>query len=243
MKPTLFITGTDTDSGKTLVGTGLLHLARREGFETQGYKPLASGCLPTQDGLRNSDALALMAESNLGLEYAEVNPFTFAPAIAPHIAANQQGQDISITNLTESMMSVGCSSHMAQLVEGAGGWRLPLQQGEYLSTFVAQQQWQVVLVVGMKLGCLNHAILTAEAIAADGLTLVGWVANHIDGDMSCFEENLASLQQMMPAPCLGVVPPLVDTSAEQVANHLQLPHCWLNAEQDVTVSRVSRLQA
>ncbi|MGL4474146.1 MAG: dethiobiotin synthase [Shewanella sp.] len=226
MKPTLFITGTDTDSGKTLIASGLLHLARSQGLETQGYKPLASGCVNTEHGLRNADALALMAESSLGLDYQEVNPFAFEPAIAPHIAAAKDGQDISVPKVSDALLAIGSASFAAQLVEGAGGWRLPLVTGEYLSDVVQAQQWQVVLVVGMKLGCLNHAILSAETILADGLNLVGWVANLVDPDMSCFDENLASLQQMMPAPCLGVVPHLESANAKQAAAYLQLPTCW-----------------
>lgn len=218
-----FVTGTDTDSGKTQVGAALLHKARVEhGLKTLGVKPLASGCHNTPYGLRNPDALALMDESSLKLQYDKVNPFSFEPAIAPHIAAADLGLDISpeavlaALDFTQYAMADFC------LIEGAGGWRLPLGEGRFLSEAVQGLALPVILVVGMKLGCLNHAVLTQEVIRTDGLEIAGWVANRAEADMSRFDENLASLKDLIQAPLLGVVPHLAHPSAEAMSQHLDL---------------------
>lgn len=187
-----FIAGTDTDSGKTLVASSLLYLASKQG-STLGVKPIASGCEPTSEGLRNSDALALMAQSNVKLAYERVNPFAFKPAIAPHIAAKQVGVTLNADLVTAHLKTLPFDEVDFALVEGAGGWRLPLNhalrvQGKlnpqaFLSTVAIDLQLPVILVVGVKLGCLNHALLTQEAIQADGVKIAGWVANCVDPDM------------------------------------------------------------
>ncbi|MCG9729420.1 dethiobiotin synthase [Shewanella sp. Isolate13] len=216
---TFFVTGTDTDCGKTLISSALLTAAKGE---TVGFKPIASGCEQTEMGLRNSDALALMAASSIKLPYDDINPFAFEPAIAPHLAAAEKGVKLEpkrIEALLKMSEFVGADFC---LIEGAGGWRLPLGEGHYLSEVVQSMQLPVILVVGMKLGCLNHALLTAEAIKADGLNLVGWVANQIDSDMAYPEQNLETLKSQLAAPFLGYVPHLVDATAEAAASHLDL---------------------
>ncbi|MGI2174228.1 dethiobiotin synthase [Shewanella ulleungensis] len=240
-----FVTGTDTDSGKTLISTALL--VKAQGKKC-GFKPIASGCDVTKDGLRNSDALMLMAQSNMALTYQEVNPISFEPAIAPHIAAKQVNLSLSAQNVLNIMFHPAMLHADFALIEGAGGWRLPLGNGEYLSDTVKLLQAkllqsspsnsenthltqavkknatiEVILVVGMKLGCLNHALLTQEALLADGLCIAGWVANQVDADMAFIDENLDSLQQMMHAPFLGYVPYLPKPSTENAARYLQLP--------------------
>ena len=200
MSPAYFITGTDTDVGKTTVAAGFLYAARTAGLSTAAGKPVASGCEVTPQGLRNADALALMAESSIKLSYDEVNPVAFEPAIAPHIAAREAGVVLTVRSLLEPMQHILGQKADFTLIEGAGGWRVPLS-GQ---------------------GCISHALLTAEAIARDGLQLAGWVANIIGPKTSRLEENLATLAERLPAPCLGRVPKLKSASAQSVAEYLQL---------------------
>ncbi|WOT03865.1 dethiobiotin synthase [Shewanella youngdeokensis] len=218
---TYFVTGTDTDCGKTLVSSALLTAVSGE---TVGFKPVASGCEQAEHGLRNSDALALMAASTIKLPYDDINPFAFLPAIAPHIAASEQ-------NVILSPKKIQAQLNMAQylgadfaLVEGAGGWRLPLGEGRFMSEVVQAMQLPVILVVGMKLGCLNHALLTAEAIERDGLVIAGWVANQVDADMANQAENLSALKQSITAPFLGHIPFLANATAAEAAKHLDVSH-------------------
>lgn len=222
MSPAYFITGTDTDVGKTTIATGLLHAARTAGLSTAAGKPVASGCAVTPKGLRNADALALMAECSIALTYAEVNPYAFEPAIAPHLAAREAGVALTVQSLLGPMRTVLAKGADFTLIEGAGGWRVPLADQSNLSDLARALDLPVILVVGVRLGCISHALLTAEAIAQDGLQLAGWVANIIDPKTSRLEENLATLAERLPAPCLGRVPKLKALSAEAVAEHLQL---------------------
>jgi dethiobiotin synthetase len=201
-----FISGTDTGVGKTLVACGLLRAAALRGLRTLAIKPIAAGAELTENGLRNEDAVMLMAAMTEVLPYQQVNPVLLEPAIAPHIAAEKVGRRITVSQLAGICRGVMMQPADLVLIEGAGGWRVPLNRHELLSGLASELQAPVILVVGMKLGCINHALLTAEAIRADGLRLAGWVANQIDPDMSCFEENLATLNAMLDAPCIGVVP-------------------------------------
>ncbi|GAA0790691.1 dethiobiotin synthase [Marinobacterium sediminicola] len=222
MKKRFFIAGTDTDAGKTLVTTGLLAAANRQGLRTMGLKPVAAGCEQTPDGLRNSDALQLQQTASVKLSYEQVNPIAFEPPIAPHIAAEQEGRALSADRLAAYCRGAMMQPADLVLVEGAGGWRVPLSMRESLARLPQLLELDVILVVGMKLGCINHAILTAEAIARDGLRLAGWVANHIDPAMSCPDENLATLERLFRAPLLGRVPWLEAPTADAVADHLDL---------------------
>ncbi|AZD95368.1 MULTISPECIES: dethiobiotin synthase [Pseudomonas] len=222
MSRAYFVTGTDTDVGKTSVAAGLLHAARLSGLSTAAGKPVASGCELTPKGLRNADALALLAECSLPLTYDEVNPLAFEPAIAPHLAAREAGVALTVQALLTPMRQVLAKGADFTLIEGAGGWRVPLADQDNLSDLAMALGLPVILVVGVRLGCINHALLTAEAIAQDGLQLAGWVANIIEPKTSRLEENLATLAERLPAPCLGRVPRLKAISAEAVAEHLQL---------------------
>ncbi|NAT57040.1 dethiobiotin synthase [Pseudomonas syringae pv. actinidifoliorum] len=222
MSAAYFITGTDTDAGKTTVAAGLLHAARLKGLSTAAGKPVASGCVMTAEGLRNSDALALQAECSIELDYDEVNPLAFAPAIAPHLAALEAGVVLTVDSLLQPMRHILDKQADFTLIEGAGGWRVPLAGQHNLSDLAIALGLPVILVVGVRLGCINHAVLTAEAIARDGLHLAGWVANVSDAETSRLEENLATLRERLSAPCLGRVPRLSEASAENVARHLDL---------------------
>ncbi len=221
MAQAFFITGTDTDAGKTSVAAGLLCAAKQQGCSTLAMKPVASGCDMSAEGLRNSDALALIAQSTVQLPYTQINPYAFAPAIAPHIAAQEAGVELSVAGLYRVAQLVLQQQADLTVIEGAGGWRVPISNTEFLSDFAIALQLPVILVVGVKLGCINHALLSAQAILNDGLELAGWVANVVDPNCARLAENLATLQQLMPAPCLAEVPHLTSASAEHVAEYVK----------------------
>ena len=222
MAKAFFVTGTDTEIGKTTIAAGLLHAARLAGLSTAAAKPVASGCEQTSEGLRNEDALALLGQCTLALDYTEVNPFAFAPAIAPHLAAREAAVELSVARLQPAVQQVLARGADFTLVEGAGGWRVPLAGRETLADLAVALDLPVILVVGVRLGCINHAVLSAEAIARDGLRLAGWVANIVDPQTSRLEENLATLAERLPAPCLGRVPRLASAVPHAVASYLQL---------------------
>lgn len=229
MAQAFFITGTDTDAGKTSVAAGLLYAAKQQGRSTLAMKPVASGCEMTEQGLRNSDALALIAQSTVQLPYSQINPYAFAPAIAPHIAAQEACVELSVADLYRTAQVILQQQADFTLIEGAGGWRVPISNTEFLSDFAIALQLPVILVVGVKLGCINHALLSAQAILNDGLELAGWVANVVDPNCARLAENLATLQQLMPAPCLAEVPHLSTPSAEYVAGYFVQTHQVLAA--------------
>lgn len=217
-----FLTGTDTSIGKTTVACALLQAANQQGLTTLGIKPIASGCEQTDEGLRNSDALLLQQVSSLKLPYQEVNPITLLEPLSPHLAAKKAGRRLTMNQLVGYTRATLTHRPQFCVVEGAGGWRVPINDREMLSALPKELNLPVILVVGMRLGCLNHAVLTAEAIIKDGLRLVGWVANTIDPTMAAFDENLATLKQILPAPCLGVLPYDAELHIEQLANYLNL---------------------
>ena len=222
MSAAFFVTGTDTDVGKTTIAAGLLRAARLAGLSTAAVKPVASGCEAGADGLRNSDALALLAECSLPLSYAAVNPFAFAPAIAPHLAAREAGVELKVEALAVAVQAVLAQQADFTLVEGAGGWRVPLGEQATLADLPVALDLPVILVVGVRLGCINHALLTAEAIARDGLRLAGWVANVLDPQTSRLDDNLRTLSERLAVPCLGRVPRLEQAGAAAVARHLDI---------------------
>ena len=205
-----FVTGTDTEVGKTFISQTIMHIFQQKRLTSVGYKPVASGCAETEHGLRNDDALALQRVSTVDLAYSEVNPIPFKDAVAPHLAAAKNNQQISLDVITSGFANLLDKNTDLTLVEGAGGWRLPLGQGRFMSEFVKQQQLPVILVVGVRLGCINHACLTVEAILRDGLQLAGWVANHVDAEMPYLHENVLALREHIDAPFLGEVPLVKD---------------------------------
>ena len=203
MSHRLFVTGTDTGVGKTEISAAILHAANHRGLSTLGLKPVAAGCEYQQGELVNEDALLLQQHASLSLEYALINPVRLVAAMAPHLAAEQQGVRLQVSDLVKACEpGLGAGADLT-LVEGAGGWRVPLNEEETLADLARVLHLPVILVIGMRLGCLNHALLTAEAIQADGLELAGWVANAMEPRMLCEDENFETLQTMMPAPCLG----------------------------------------
>ena len=217
-----FIAGTDTDAGKTLVASGLLEAANHKGLSTIGVKPVAAGCEQTDEGLRNSDALILQEAMSIKLPYDQVNPVALEPPIAPHIAAAQIGRTLRISQLAGYCRGAMMTPSDFMLIEGAGGWRVPLNRTETLAGLVKELELPVILVVGMKLGCISHALLTVEAVLRDGLPLAGWVANRIDPDMSCYQENLETLKAMIPGHFLGEIPHLQQADAKSAAAHLDI---------------------
>lgn len=222
MKKAFFVTGTDTDVGKTTISSGLLAKAVQQKLMTAAIKPIASGCTKTAQGLRNSDALTLLENTNLSLTYEEINPIAFLPAIAPHIAAQEQDIDLSVTTLYPYVKHVLLKKADFTLIEGAGGWRVPLNDTEYLSDLVKALALPVILVVGVRLGCVNHAVLTLETIQRDGLIVAGWIANIIDPQMARLDDNLQTLAKLIEVPCLGTIPYLTKLTATHVASYLSL---------------------
>lgn len=222
MRP-FFVTGTDTEVGKTFIATALLWLARERGLRCAALKPIAAGCSRENGQLVNDDALQLIAASGTDLDYGTVNPIALEPAIAPHIAAEQAGITLCATKLgAHCRAALGGDVEFA-IVEGAGGWFVPLNASETLADVCLDLGARPILVVGMKLGCLNHALLTAHAIARAGGELAGWVANCAGPQMPVFDENVATLRERLSAPCLGVVPYLgTDASAPSAAEHLDI---------------------
>jgi len=214
-----FITGTDTDCGKTEIALALMDALRKRGLSVLGMKPVASGCKHTRKGPRNEDAQRLRAQGSSELSYDLVNPYAFEPPIAPHIAAGQAGLEIELETIR------GSAERLARLcdflvVEGVGGWRVPLGPSLSVSDLPRALDLPVILVSGIRLGCINHSLLTAESIRASGARLAGWVANQIDPDMLVHDENLATLAALIDAPCLGVVPWMVSPDPRQLAKHL-----------------------
>jgi dethiobiotin synthetase len=214
-----FITGTDTGVGKTLVTAALLRVLRESGLAVAGMKPIAAGAIAGPEGPVNEDALLLQAESSAHHPYATVNPCLFAPAIAPHIAAAELGVAID-TGLIQSAHAALRASADVVIAEGAGGFLVPLDEARSCAELPALLNMEVILVVGLRLGCLNHALLTAEAIAARGLTLAGWVGNAVAADFPRREANVATLAARLSAPCLGLIPWMAEPAVGEAARAL-----------------------
>lgn len=222
-KKSLFITGTDTGVGKTLVSSAILEAAAARGLRTLAMKPIASGCDATADGLRNEDALALMKAMTESLAYEQVNPIALEPPIAPHVAAAQAGRQVTAQRLVGFCRGLQMRPGDLLLVEGAGGWRVPLNDRETYSAVPVALQMPVILVVPLRLGCINHALLTAEAIRRDGLALAGWVANRPDPESMTYEEQtLSYLQNHLNTHCLGVLPWQPEPDPVALADRLRL---------------------
>lgn len=204
----VFVTGTDTEVGKTRITTGLMAVLQQQGLKAAGMKPVASGCDWVAGQWQNEDALAMIAQSNVSLPYSVVNPYAFEPAIAPHIAASRVNNEVSISEIKQQFEQIKSEAD-AVVVEGAGGWLVPLNQTETMADLAVALDLPVVLVVAIKLGCINHALLSIESIQQRGLRIAGWVANHLDAQHES-AEIIDTLKQHIAAPCLGVVPKLLD---------------------------------
>lgn len=206
MKQRFFVTGTDTDAGKTFVSVLLLEAFKQRGLSTLALKPVAAGCEQIEGEWRNDDAIQLQNAMTVDLPYQQVNPIALQAAIAPHIAAAEEGRRLSVDRLAGLIRGALMTPADITLIEGAGGWLVPLNERETLANLVKNLNLPVILVVGVRLGCLNHALLTVQAVAAAGLPLAGWVANCIDPTAARIDENIQTLKAMVPAPCLGVIP-------------------------------------
>jgi dethiobiotin synthetase len=217
----IFVTGTDTGVGKTLVSTALMRALKSRGMKVAGMKPVASGSEPTPEGLRNEDALALIREQSVPFPYELVNPFAFAPAIAPHIAAAHAGIAIDLEKIVEAFELLQARSDKV-IVEGAGGWHAPISDAAGMQDLAVALKIPVLLVVGLRLGCLNHALLTARAIESSGLPMCGWVANRMDPKFSYWEENVETLTQRLAAPLLGIVEHQSTLSVDAAARGLEV---------------------
>jgi dethiobiotin synthetase len=213
----LFVTGTDTGVGKTRIAAALCAAYAAKGKRVAAMKPVASGCMQTSAGLRNEDAEALRAAMTVRAAYGDVNPYAFEPAIAPHIAAMEAGCPIDF-GLLDGRYQRLCLQSDVIIVEGAGGWLAPLDATRTFADLAVRWQLDVILVVGLRLGCLNHALLTAEAIEARGLKLAGWVGNSVDPDFERREANTDTLRARLAANCLGIFPYSPESSAREVSN-------------------------
>ena len=203
-KTAYFITGTDTDVGKTYIASTLVKHFCQQGLQAVGMKPVAAGAELVNGRLLNSDVIELIKASNVDADLALINPYVFAPAIAPHIAAEQAGITVSLDNIQQSFNALQAKADVV-LVEGAGGFRVPINRQETMADLAVKLNLPIILVVGVRLGCINHALMTAGSIRAAGLNLVGWVANRIDPNMPAIEENIATLKAMLKAPCIADV--------------------------------------
>lgn len=208
---TLFITGTDTGAGKTYVAAALLHRLHGEGYRACGFKPVAAGAIDTRDGPNNEDVIAMQAAAGTQEPRRRVNPYLFQLPAAPHLAAEKEGRGIRIATLDQAHRELAADYDVV-VAEGAGGWLVPLDEVWTLGEWVAEHDWPVILVVGMRLGCLNHALLSAEAIARR-TRLAGWIANVLPPAMPLLDENIATLRHRLAAPLLGIIPENADLGA------------------------------
>ncbi|MES2561275.1 MAG: dethiobiotin synthase [Pseudomonadota bacterium] len=216
-----FITGTDTGVGKTLIACALLHAYSARGLRVIGMKPVAAGAMRIAGRLINDDVTALQAASTIVAPGRLVNPYCFEAPIAPHIAASLEGLSIEIELLHAAYAELSALADRV-IVEGAGGFRVPLSANHDTADLARRLQLPVVLVVGMRLGCINHALLTASAIAAAGLKLAGWIANHVDPSMLRMDENIDALQSRLHAPLLARIPYVRSPHAREFASLLDI---------------------
>ena len=218
----VFVTGTDTGIGKTHCSAVLLHALRARGQRAVGMKPVASGCERSDGAWRNEDALALIAASDPRPTYADCNPFALRLPLAPELAARDAGVEVRLQPILDAYARLASSAEVV-VVEGVGGWAAPLSAQLMQSDLVHALDLPVVLVVGLRLGCLNHALLSARAIAADGCRLAGWIANAIDPAMDAVEDNIAMLAARLPAPCWGRLPHHPAADAAAFSRLLEIP--------------------
>jgi dethiobiotin synthetase len=213
----LFVTGTDTDVGKTVVSRALLQALAAQGRSVAGYKPVAARCQETSEGLRNKDALVLQASSTMALSYQEINPIT----CLEEVFHAQPVKDINYGVMSSGLQHLSTKADTV-VVEGSGGWRVLMNDMRPYAEWVIQEQLPVVLVVGIKLGCVSHALLTAQAIINDGLPLLGWVANRINPGLAHYAETIDAMQQRIPAPLLGEIPYLPRAEQRELARYLDI---------------------
>jgi len=218
----VYVTGTDTGIGKTLASCALLHALRDHGARAIGMKPVASGCARIDGEWRNPDALALQASGAPGIAYVDINPFALEHPLAPELAARDAGTEVTLAPILDAHARLAAHAD-ALVAEGVGGWAAPLSASLMQADLVRALRMPVILVVGLRLGCINHALLSARAIGSDGLHLAGWIASHVDPAMERVEDNLAMLRERLPAPCWGVLPHAPDAAPATLARHVRIP--------------------
>jgi len=223
-----FITGTDTGVGKTWVTLALMKAMQNKGKAVVGMKPVASGCEKTNEGLRNDDAVKILQQSSKRpsqtLDYKTVNPYAFEQAVAPHIAAGLAGVKIDIEKIADDFYLLKEGADCV-LVEGIGGWCVPLGSEDMLADLVKRLDLQVILIIGLRLGCINHALSTVRAIQADGVNLCGWMTSQLDPDYAFLEETMMTLQARISAPLLGNLPHMEKFDLEILASHTMMTEC------------------
>ncbi len=222
MSSAVYVTGTDTGIGKTLASCSLLHALRGQGLRASGMKPVASGCTWLDGEWKNEDALALQRASNVSANYADINPFALEHPLAPELAARDAGIDVTLAPILAAHAHLAAQADTV-VVEGVGGWAAPLSANLMQADLVRALRMPVVLVVGLWLGCLSHALLSARAILSDGMTLMGWIGSHVDPSMERVQDNLVMLQERLPAPCWGVLPHVPDADPSAMASQLRVP--------------------
>ena len=218
----LYVTGTDTGIGKTLASCVLLHALRGHGLRAVGMKPVASGCTRVDGVWKNEDALALQAAGAPGIDYADINPFALEHPLAPELAARDAGIELSLAPILAACTRLAERAD-ALVIEGVGGWDAPLSASLMQADLVRALRLPVVMVVGLRLGCINHALLSARAIAADGLHLAGWIGSHVDPGMERVDDNIAMLRQRLPAPCWGVLPHAPGADPATLVDRMRIP--------------------
>ena len=216
----VFVTGTDTEIGKTEVTVGLMAALRAQGVDVVGMKPVASGCRRTARGLRNDDGERIAAQCSGGVAYDEVNPLAFEPAIAPHLAAAAEGRTISVAELVRRYDKLAVKADYC-VVEGVGGWQVPLDEGETVADLAARIGLPVLLVVGIRLGCINHALLSIESIRNRRIPLFGWVANETSSGVERVDGIIATLEHHIQVPPLARIPWLSPPTLNTIARYLQ----------------------
>ncbi len=220
MNQSWFITGTDTEIGKTWCTLAIIQHLKNQGLRVAGMKPIAAGCYETLAGLRNSDAQQILEFSGLDVPYDWINPYAFAPPIAPHLAAAQIGQSIELKTIIKQYQRLAAQVDSV-VIEGVGGWRVPMNATQSLKDMVLAMDVPVILVVGLRLGCINHALLSAETIIADGCTLGGWIANPIDSDFDG-QASIDTLSERLEVPLLAQMPFLDSQDIPQLAQAICL---------------------
>lgn len=221
MKQAYFVTGTDTNVGKTLIASGLLRAFADSGMRAVGMKPVAAGCEEVGGILHCADVTSLLAAGNIAAALSVVNPYALIPPIAPHLAAELAGVEIRLEEIVRCFRELQKTADVV-VVEGVGGFMVPLNPRQDTADLAQLLDLPVILVVGLRLGCLNHALLTAEAIKRRGLRLAGWVANLIEPDLPFVEANISALEQRLPAPLLGAVPYCTEANAIVTAGLLRI---------------------
>ena len=212
MNAAYFLTGTDTEIGKTFASCALLHAWRAQGLSAVGYKPVAAGTELIDGEWSNEDARQLQQASSPGFSLAQINPICLRAAIAPHLAAQLEARPITLAPILQGFAQLRTQAERI-VVEGVGGFRVPLGKDFDSADLAVELGLPVILVVGLRLGCINHALLSVEAISARGLTLAGWIGNTLQPEMSRLSENLQTLRELLPAPCLGVLPHIASSDS------------------------------